>query len=97
MHERPFDGVSDWMWLYYKDCVNVNYSLFLQKNVLWYTMTNMSSLGLAILSWCLICTTDCEPSQGSSFRVYDSGRETSLYKGPANYNHEGPNLSLYGG
>ena len=55
----------------------------------------MSSLGLAILSWCLICTTNCEPSQGSSFRVYDSGRETSLYQGPVNYNHEGPNLSSY--
>ena len=55
----------------------------------------MSSLGIAILSWCLICTTNCVPSQGSSFRVYDSGRETSLYQGPINYNHEGPNLSSY--
>ena len=55
----------------------------------------MSSLGLAILSWCLICTTNCVPSQGSSFRVYDSGRETSLYQGPVNYHHEGPNLSSY--
>ena len=55
----------------------------------------MSFLGLAILSWCLICTTNCVPSQGSSFRVYDSGRETSLYQGPVNYHHEGPNLSSY--
>ena len=42
----------------------------------------------------LICETLGNDERGT-FRVYDGGRATSLYQGPANYNKDGPPLASF--